>query len=84
MKVTGKFIVFPLLVICLVVADVEPNVSVLADDVNVIPVDNFKLPKIVTAAVAFQVPANPVKSTFRADSLDEPKKVSAYVPPVKL
>lgn len=78
----GKSNVFPLVLI--VWELVLPKVIVLADAVKVIPVEVSKFPYTVTALVAFQVPANPVKFTFFAVYPEVPKKVNAYVPAVKL
>lgn len=43
---------------------VAPKVMEEVDAVSVIPVESFKLPKMVALPVSPHVPAKPVKSTF--------------------
>ncbi len=83
-KVTGKSIVLPLLVMVWVPL-VAPNVKALLDEVNVMPVDRFKLPYIITLEPnAPNVPANPVKSKLLTRVEAVKRRLKAYVPPVKL
>ena len=68
LTVRGLFIVRPLLVI-VCVPDVAANVNALGLDVNVIPVDAVKSPKMLIGVFAVREPLNPLVAVITPETI---------------